>query len=84
MRTSDIQRMIDSGRRILWQPGPRRHSLRASGEIQPGGWGADISEADMDLVQAWCDEHNCGLRLSFDTFQFRDPHEITLFLLRWS
>ena len=84
MRTSDIQRMIDSRRRIQWIPGPRPHSLRASGEIQPHGWGADISEADMDPVQAWCDQHDCGRRLSFDIFQFRDPHEITLFLLRWS
>ena len=84
VRTSDIQRMIDSHRRIQWHPGPRRHSLRASGEIQPGGGETGISEADMDPVQAWCREHDCGRRLSFDIFQFRDQQEITLFLLRWS
>ena len=84
MRTSDIQRMIDSGRRIQWLPGPRPHSLRASVEIQPRGRETGLSEADMDAVQAWCSQHDCGRRLSFDIFQFRDPHEITLFLLRWA
>ena len=84
MRTTDIQRMIDSRRRIQWHPGPRRHSLRAHTEIQPGGWEIGISEADMDPVQAWCQQHDCGRRLSFDIFQFRDQQEITLFLLRWA
>lgn len=83
MRTSDIQRMIDSQKRIKWSPGPRPHSLRASGEIQPGGWPTGISEADMDPVQAWCSQHHCGRRMSFDTWQFRDQREITMFLLRW-
>lgn len=83
MRTSDIQRMIDSQKRIQWSPGRRRHSLVAHTEIQPGSWPVGISEADMDPVQAWCQEHDCGRRMSFDTWQFRDQREITMFLLRW-
>ena len=47
-------------------------------------WSLGLTEADMDPVQAWCHEHDCGRRMSFDTFEFRDQQEITLFLLRWS
>jgi len=28
--------------------------------------------------------HDCGRRLSFDLFQFRNEAEVTAFLLRWS
>jgi hypothetical protein len=43
-----------------------------------------LSEQDMDPIQKWCEQHNCGKRRSFDTFRFRNKKEITMFLLRWS
>ena len=43
-----------------------------------------LSEQDMDPIQEWCEQHNCGKRRSFDTFRFRNKKEITMFLLRWS
>lgn len=42
-----------------------------------------LSEGDIDPIQQWCEEHNCGTRRSFDTFRFRNKKEITMFLLRW-
>jgi len=42
-----------------------------------------LSEGDMDPIQQWCETHNCGRRMSFDTFRFRNKKEITMFLLRW-
>lgn len=50
----------------------------------PRGFETGISEGDMDPVQAWCEANNCGVRISFDTFRFRNQREITMFLLRWS
>lgn len=40
-------------------------------------------ESDLDPVQKWCVEHNCGVRTSFDHFKFRNKKEMTMFLLRW-
>lgn len=42
-----------------------------------------LSEQDMDPIQEWCQQHNCGVRKSFDTFRFRNNKEITFFLLKW-
>ncbi len=43
-----------------------------------------LSENDVDPIQRWCEEHHCGRRISFDTFQFKSKKEITMFLLRWA
>ena len=43
-----------------------------------------LKEADMDPIQKWCQDSNCGKRISFDMFQFSNDKQITMFLLRWS
>jgi hypothetical protein len=42
-----------------------------------------LQESDMDPIQAWCEEHKCGIRTSFDTFKFKDKKHLTMFILRW-
>ena len=42
-----------------------------------------VTEADLDQVGAWCQDNNCGQRMSFDQFRFRTEAEVTAFLLRW-
>ena len=42
-----------------------------------------LTENDMDPIQDWCRDHNCGVRTSFDTFKFKNKKEMVLFLLRW-
>ena len=42
-----------------------------------------LQESDIDPIQEWCQEHNCGIRTSFDTFKFRNKKQITMFMLRW-
>lgn len=76
--------MSDIQKKIRWIPTARRLTLAARVEVQPRGFETGISEGDMDPVQAWCKANNCGVRISFDTFRFRNQREITLFLLRWS
>jgi hypothetical protein len=38
----------------------------------------------LDELEIWCKENDCGVRLSFNAFRFRDDKERMLFLLRWS
>jgi hypothetical protein len=69
---------------IFWVEAARKNSLAARTRIMPRGWEVGINEGDMDPIQAWCEEHKCGRRVSFDTFQFKSKKEITMFLLKWS
>lgn len=43
-----------------------------------------ITEEDMIEIANWCYENNCGKRTSFDTFQFKNKRQVTMFLLRWA
>jgi hypothetical protein len=70
-------------KRIFWVETARRNTLAARVEVQPRGWEVGISEQDMDPIQKWCEEHNCGRRISFDMMQFKNKKQMTLFLLRW-
>ena len=51
------------------------------------GEGAVYSTAaDQDLVenmQRWCKETNCGVRMSYDQFAFKNEKELFTFLLKW-
>jgi uncharacterized protein YbdZ (MbtH family) len=70
-------------KKIFWVESARRFSLAARAEIQPRGWEVGLTETEMNAVQDWVEEHNCGRRISFDTFQFKNKKEMTMFLLRW-
>lgn len=41
-------------------------------------------DENFDLIQAWCQEHSCGLRISYNMFRFKNDEEISMFMLRWS
>ena len=43
-----------------------------------------LRDTDIDPIQDWCVANKCGVRMSFDTFKFRNEKELTMFLLRWS
>jgi hypothetical protein len=43
-----------------------------------------LNEETLLPVQQWSNEHDCGVRTSFDTWRFRNNAEITAFLLRWA
>lgn len=79
-----IDEMATIDKKIKWISAARRFSLAARVEIQPGGWLVGISEKDMEPIQAWCQQNRCGRRVSFDTFQFKNKAQITMFLLRWA
>lgn len=78
-------------KQLIWIETAKRYTLSARVRVSPvdtlkpdNGFATGASERDLDPVQAWCEQHDCGVRTSFDTFRFRNKREITMFLLRWS
>ena len=69
---------------IKWKELPGLKLQAYVDEIQPRGFERGLRESDMDPIQAWSKEYNCGLRLSFNVWKFRKKSDITIFLLKWS
>lgn len=74
-------------KQLYWIETARRFTLAARLLVHSGdnetSFVTGLSERDIDPIQKWCQEHNCGIRTSFDTFKFKNKKEITMFLLRW-
>ena len=75
---------VNTKKEIIWIEAAQRNSLAARVRGHPHGWGMGLDEKDIEPIQQWCQDHNCGKRLSFDIFQFKSKKEMTMFLLRWS
>jgi hypothetical protein len=71
---------------IIWQRATHKRGivLIANTVSDYSNPGMGLNEEDMVPVQQWCDEHECGLRISFDMFRFKNEAEVVAFLLRWS
>lgn len=78
-----IDELTEMQKKIKWIDTSRRCTLAARIEVQPRGFEVGITESDMDPIQKWCEEHNCGVRTSFDMIKFKNKKEMTMFLLRW-
>jgi len=39
---------------------------------------------DIDAMQKWTIENECGWRTSYDTFKFRNEEQLLMFVLRWA
>lgn len=74
-------------KKIYWIESSEKNSL--AGRVRVVASGGDkeftsgLNESDIDPIQKWCEDHNCGRRISFDTFQFKNKKQLTMFLLRW-
>ena len=79
-----VDEISEMEKKIVWITAEDRHTLAARLPWPDRTVLIGIGEHDMDPVQAWCEEHNCGVRVSFDQFRFRNRKEITMFLLRWA
>ena len=38
----------------------------------------------IDEMVAWCKDSDCGRRIAYDMFAFRNRPELSMFLLRWA
>lgn len=69
--------------KIVWTE-HKNNSLVARKKVGRGSeYLVGLREQDVDPIQQWCVDHNCGKRMSFDTFQFKTQAEKTMFLLVW-
>ena len=69
--------------KIVWREKGRLSLVATLPAPGPREFELGLAERDIDPIQTWCEEHNCGVRTSFDTFRFRSQKEKTIFLLRW-
>jgi hypothetical protein len=69
---------------IKWQQLPGLKLQAYVDEIGARGFERGLRETDMDPIQAWSDECNCGVRMSFNVWKFENEKQITMFLIRWS
>ena len=71
--------------KIKWQRLPGLKLQAYVDDIRPENRpGRGLRETDMDPVQAWTEECNCGTRLSFNVWLFKNEKQITMFLIRWA
>ena len=66
-------------KKIYWHRREHKKSIRVTAQTTGG-----LRNTDMDPIQNWCVENRCGVRISFDMFEFRNEDELAFFLLRWS
>ena len=69
---------------IKWQRLPGLKLQAYTDDVAPRGFERGLNESDMDPIQVWTTECNCGKRMSFNIWQFKNEKQITMFLIRWS
>jgi hypothetical protein len=69
---------------IKWQRLPGLKLQAYTDQVGPRGFERGLNESDMDPVQAWSTECNCGTRTSFNVWKFKSEKHITMFLMKWS
>ena len=70
--------------KLKWKRLPGTRLQAYTDDIQPRGFEVGLRESDMDPIQTWCGETNCGQRTSFNEFKFKSEKQITMFLIKWS
>jgi hypothetical protein len=70
--------------KIKWQRLPGLKLQAYTDQLDRYKFERGLNEADMDPIQAWSQECNCGTRLSFNIWKFKNEKQITMFLLKWS
>lgn len=70
--------------KIKWQRLPGLKLQAYTDDVGPRGFERGLNEDDMDPVQAWTSECNCGTRTSFNVWKFKNEKHITMFLMKWA
>jgi len=70
---------------IKWQRLPGLKLQAYVDDIRPENRpGRGLRETDMDPIGEWTMECNCGTRMSFNVWLFKNEKQITMFLIRWA
>ena len=70
--------------KIKWQRLPGLKLQAYVDDVAPRGFERGLNESDMDPIQAWSTECNCGTRMSFNVWKFKSEKHITMFLIKWA
>jgi hypothetical protein len=70
--------------KIKWQRLPGLKLQAYTDDVAPRGFERGLNESDMDPVQVWTEECNCGTRMSFNVWKFKSEKHITMFLMKWA
>jgi hypothetical protein len=81
---NDIMAMSNETYTLKFRKEVRERGIRVVFYAERGMWGeSEPNEVDMAEVQNWCKDANCGKRVSFDTFYFKNEEAYLMFALRW-
>jgi len=70
--------------KIKWQRLPGLKLQAYTDELDPRFVQRGLCDDDMYPVQEWSIECNCGVRMSFNVWKFKNEKQITMFLIKWS
>ena len=70
--------------KIKWQRLPGLKLQAYVDDIEARGFERGLNESDMDPIQVWSTDCNCGKRMSFNVWKFESEKHITMFLIKWS
>ena len=70
--------------KIKWQRLPGLKLQAYKDDVATRGFERGLNETDMDPIQAWTDKCNCGTRMSFNVWKFKNEKHITMFLMKWA
>ena len=42
-----------------------------------------LTEKEADAIMLWSMEHQCGVRMSFDMWNFKNEKDLMAFILKW-
>jgi hypothetical protein len=66
-----------------WEPVTHRRGLWLQAKLLFNQSNRSVDE-ELDEIAKWSDINHCGRRMSYDMWQFKNPEQVTLFLLKWS
>jgi hypothetical protein len=69
---------------IKWQRLPGLKLQAYTDDVAPRGFERGLNESDMDPIQSWSQDSNCGVRMSFNVWKFKSEKHITMFLIKWA
>ena len=70
--------------KFKWKKLPGLRLQAYTDNVNPRGFERGLNETDLEPVQVWSQECHCGIRMSFDLWQFKTEKQITMFLMRWT
>ena len=76
---------VRTPQRYEYQPDKGRYYIRLLG-IEPDSPpfpDSTLTETEADAIMLWSMGHQCGVRMSFDMWNFKNEKDLMAFILKW-